>query len=118
MPTKKWLYERITRSPQTTILRGFTYTKPVKAIMLADGESISVQASEVSYCTPREDVAAWQAVECGFPSFHPSPKLMEYCENPERPTETIYAYVPVDIVLAEIEAHGGIDPDDSPSQQL
>lgn len=83
------------------------------AIKLADGETISVQASEIHYCSPRVSGANWESVECGFPSFRPSPALMQYAETPTDPTKTVYGYVPIEIVLAEIEAHGGVHPDDS-----
>ena len=33
---------------------------------------------------------------------------MAYCEIPETPTETVYGYVPVGIVEALIESHGGM----------
>lgn len=49
-------------------------------------------------------------VEVGFPS-HPFPEALVYKEDPLVPDEdTIFAYVPVEIVLGWIFKHGGIAP--------
>ena len=78
-----------------------------------DGFSISVQGSSFSFATPREDNPAngYTHVECGFPSTTPKTKeLREFAElcGTEFYTETVYPYVPVELVEAELEAHGGI----------
>ena len=82
-------------------------------IICNDGFSISVQGSSFSYATPREDNPAngYTHVECGFPSTTPKTKeLREFAElcGTELYTETVYPYVPVELVEAELEAHGGI----------
>ena len=48
-------------------------------------------------------------VEVGFPSEQPEPwdDWRGYCEDTDRPTKTVYSYVPVGMVAALIEAHGG-----------
>lgn len=33
---------------------------------------------------------------------------MEYAENPDEPTDTVYGYVPVSVVEAVINSRGGI----------
>ena len=33
---------------------------------------------------------------------------MRYCEDPETPTETVYGYVPIELVETLIAAHGGM----------
>ena len=33
---------------------------------------------------------------------------MDYCENRDEPTETVYAYVPAAVIIDVIEKHGGI----------
>ena len=78
-----------------------------------DGFTISVQASEGSYCTPREDYprTPYTNVECGYPSSTPTTKaLREYAElcGTDDYCRTVYGYVPVEIVEAELDAHGGI----------
>lgn len=87
-------------------------------IILADGESVSVQANEYAYCHPREnqswsDLLHYHSVpyyeyELGFPSFVDA-VWMEYAEQPEKPTDTVYSYVPADVVQEVLDAHGGID---------
>jgi hypothetical protein len=77
-----------------------------KRIECADGVSLSVQAGHHAYCSPRENYVFWHEVEVGFPSVEIK-ELMRYAEEPERPTETVYGYVPVALVEHIIESHGG-----------
>lgn len=81
--------------------------RQVRPIKCADGLELSVQASCTHYCTPRDSVGPWVAVEVGFPSERVE-ELMEYAENPNEPTDTVYGWVPVEVVEAVIEKHGGI----------
>lgn len=70
---------------------------------------MSIQAFDGAYCTPRENAAVpYSHVELGYPSQH-DPLLDEYCEDPSYPTDTVYAYVPIEVVNALIEKHGGPD---------
>lgn len=78
-----------------------------KRITCLDGFSLSVQASHYHYCSPRSNEGPWSKVEVGFPSAKPR-FIMEYAENPDNPTETVYGYVPVELVNKLIESHGGI----------
>ena len=88
-------------------------------IVCADGFTMSVQARKGAYCTPRCDYPAFPHthVECGFPSSTPmTAELRGYAEalcgcyeNEECDfTETVYGYVPVETVMAELKEHGGI----------
>jgi hypothetical protein len=79
------------------------------AITMADEEEISVQGSHFHYCIPRVDEAVWTHVECGFPTFRPSDAMMEFAEDAENPQYTVYPYTPIEIVVDEINAHGGVD---------
>lgn len=84
------------------------YSFPLaKRIECEDGFSISVQASHGSYCSPRTNIGPWYQVECGFPSDIPT-EIMHYAEQPEEPTETVYGYVPIELVEELIAAHGGM----------
>ena len=76
-------------------------------ITCADGFSLSVQASHGAYCSPRRNVAEWYQVEVGFPS-EPPEAFLSYAEDPDRPTDTVYGYTPIELVVAEINRHGGI----------
>ena len=79
-----------------------------KRITCADGFSMSVQVHEGAYCSPRNGVGPmWSQAEIGFPSERPSEAIMTYAEEPDRPTDTVYAYVPLELIDAEIQAHGG-----------
>ena len=77
-------------------------------VVCADGFSMSVQAHNGAYCSPARDYAdPYTSVEVGFPSKE-EPLLMDYCEEPENPTETVYAWVPVQVVTNVIAKHGGM----------
>jgi len=77
-------------------------------VVCADGFAMSVQASESAYCDPRENNAEhYTEVEVGFPSIK-EPLLMEWAEDPRRPTDTVYAWVPCERVSLVIAKHGGM----------
>lgn len=89
--------------------KGYSSTFP--RILCADGFSMSVQAHWGAYSIPRDDFAcSYRAVEIGFPSMI-EPLIMDYCDNPEDPTETVYGYVPIELVVKVIEKHGGFHND-------
>ena len=77
---------------------------PVAAIVCGDGFEVSVQAGRFIYCTPRQHQGPWTHVECGFPSAVVL-EWMEYAEDPGRPTETVYAQVPIDVVARTLLDH-------------
>lgn len=73
-----------------------------------DGYSISVQASSFHYCKPRlNGIRDYESVELGFPSTEDE-LINEYAENDSIYTQTIYGYVPIEIVEKLINKHGGI----------
>tara|TARA_R110001583_G_scaffold94471_2_gene238064 strand:+ start:4386 stop:4733 length:348 start_codon:yes stop_codon:yes gene_type:complete len=79
-----------------------------RQVVCADGFKMSVQAFAGGYCTPRIDGAdKYEEVEVGYPS-EPEEMLMEYAEEPDAPTQTVYAYVPVQVVTNVLAKHGGI----------
>ena len=79
-----------------------------KTVICEDGFDMSVQASSFHYCSPREDKRhAYTSVEVGFPSDE-EPLLMQWVEDPDKPTETVYGYVPAAVILAVIAKHGGV----------
>ena len=92
---------------------GMEIRSSMPRLFLNDGVSLSVQAGEHLYCSPRSNKGPYTQVEIGFPS-EPLPELfMPYCEKPDNPTETVYAYVPLELVLFYIGSHGGIDAERS-----
>ena len=80
-------------------------------VVCADGFSMSVQASEYSYCSPRGNRAHnYYEMEIGFPS-EMEPDIMEWAEDASCPTQTVYGYVPVEVIDAVIKKHGGFKED-------
>jgi hypothetical protein len=77
-----------------------------KRITCKDGFSLSVQATHGAYCSPRQNIGPWHLVEVGFPSAEPE-LIMSYAESPDAPTETVYGYVPVELVEQLIALHSG-----------
>lgn len=82
------------------------YLRHVDQVVCADGFTLSVQASSGHYCHPRDSEGPWDKVEIGFPSERVE-AFMPYVEDEERPTDTVYGYVPIELVVAAIAYHGG-----------
>lgn len=81
-------------------------------LLLADGTKLSIQAGETHYCEPRQnsvngDYNEYEEFEIGFPS-SVIEEIMEYCEDSDDPTSTVYAYVPKDTIRQLIAARGGV----------
>lgn len=80
----------------------------IARIKCTDGFNLSVQCNSANYCSPREDHSSYYSlVEVGFPSAPPT-KFLNYAEDQENPTGTVYGYVPIELVADEINSHGGI----------
>ena len=89
------------------VICGKEYPNILPRIECVDGFNISVQASEGHYCSPRENKAwAYNSVELGYPS-EMDDLISDFAEDSET-TETVFGYVPIDIVNKLIEKHGGI----------
>jgi hypothetical protein len=85
-----------------------------KKIICKDGFTMSVQANEGAYCSPRVDNAErYVAVEVGYPSVR-EPLLMEWAENKDEPTNTVYGWVPSERISLVCIKHGGIVSGDLP----
>lgn len=78
-------------------------------ITCSDGYNVSVQASEFHYCAPRDYLSdgRYSAWELGFPT-QADDILTEYAEEPGNPLQTVYGWVPTEVVDALIEKHGGL----------
>ena len=85
---------------------GYQKTRP--RVFCNDGYNISIQAGSGIYCTPRanREDGMYFTVELGFPS-EEDELINEYAECTDY-TETIYAYVPVEVVEKLLRKHGGI----------
>ena len=86
-----------------------SYQKPRKYVHCADGFNMSVQASKGCYCIPKANgkKTVYSAVEIGYPSEREA-LLDEYAEDKERYTETVYSWVPSQLVALIIAKHGGM----------
>lgn len=94
---------------ETEGLLGKAIPMVTPAVVCKDKFMMSVQASSYTYCNPREDKAwPYKNVEIGFPN-QKEELIMKYAEDPNDPTETVYAHVPVEIVNKVIEKHGGLE---------
>ena len=84
-------------------------------VVCADGFTMSVQASENHYCSPRVNgqEVIYGRVEIGFPSER-EPEFDEYVEDLSQDgkdidwTGSVYGWVPSDIVALVIAKHGGM----------
>lgn len=81
-------------------------------IECVDGVSLSVQADEGMYCRPRTDEGPHYEVEVGFildadgATVTPPDTWKKYVDDEDFPSD-VYGYVPVELVEAFIELHGG-----------
>ena len=93
-----------------------------QVISCKDVFTMSVQGAEYSYCKPREDYPdkPYTNVECGYTSSKPTTMaLLAYAElcGTDDYTETVYGWVPIEVVQAELDAHGGIVEGCMPSNE-
>ena len=88
--------------------------KKYKRVKCKDGFTMSVQASSTAYCSPRVNGGRYYEVEIGYPSQR-EPLLLKYAEEPKKPTNTVYGYVPVGTVYLVITKHGGMIGGEVPS---
>ena len=87
------------------------YTNPhnIKVECL-DGFNFSIATGAHAYCSPREDEPeAYSEIELGYPSSN-DVLIYLFAEETGKPTDTVYPYVPVNIVKQLIKKHGGLVP--------
>lgn len=89
--------------------RGLSFPENRRWITCKDGTTLSVQAGNSQYCTPRKNNGPWTHVEVGFPSKRLD-QLMPYIDGSENsnPMKSVYGWVPLEIVAAAIDECGGI----------
>lgn len=79
-----------------------------KPVLCADGFKVSIQGgTSFHYCHPRRHCDEYKEVELGYPSMEDD-LIIEYAENSAAPTQTVYGWVPIEIVEQLVEKHGGI----------
>lgn len=93
-----------------SIHNGFEYRSSIPAVTCKDGYKVSIQAGEMLYSIPKENRGPWSHVELGYPT-EEDDRLDEYVEDPDRPLDTVYGYVPIELVAQILDDHGGVDFD-------
>jgi hypothetical protein len=96
--------------------------KPNEPVVCADGYTISIQASEFTYCSPRTTgcVDGYIACELGFPS-EADELINKYAEPTAFGSEdidytaTVYPYVPAHVIQALLAKHGGMVSGECPN---
>lgn len=81
-----------------------------KRILLNDGNSLSIQASDGHYCSPRidlDDYSEYNQFEIGFPSCHID-EISDRQDGSGDHTESVFGYVSKEVIEALIEARGGV----------
>ena len=78
-----------------------------KQLEMKSGFSVSCQASQGNYCSPKNNTGPYDMVELGFPNAV-EPLIAGFAEDPDNPTGTVYGWVPAHIVKALIMKHGGL----------
>ncbi|AUR87627.1 hypothetical protein NVP1101O_216 [Vibrio phage 1.101.O._10N.261.45.C6] len=81
-------------------------------IELKSGLTLSIQAGEGNYSSPRTNFKhpqfqRYKEFEIGFPS-KMVPEFMPYCEDEDKPTDTVYGWVPREVIQKVINQNGGI----------
>lgn len=86
--------------------RGYNAAPRINCV---NGQSVSVQGSSTNYSTPRKDNAnSYSKLELGFPSDTPPKYILKYAEDVNIPTDTVYGYVPIELVVDMLNEAGGI----------
>ena len=85
-----------------------TETGHFPMVTCKDGFSISIQGATYNYCEPRDNSRVYSQVELGFPSAS-DPLIQPYAEDLSKPTDTVYPYVPANVVRKLLDKHGGTD---------
>lgn len=87
-----------------------SWTAVTKGFHLKDGTTLSIQASDGHYSTPRADLSynQYTEFEIGFPS-KVFESILPYAEDPTEPTGTFYCYVPKEIIQDLIDSCGGVE---------
>jgi len=86
-----------------------------RRVVCKDGYSVSIQAHDGAYCSPRQDGAEYYSlVELGYPN-QPDSLIERYAENLDEPRDTVYGYVPVNTVYLLLTKHKGIIEGDVPA---
>lgn len=113
-------YRKIIKNPPEWIISNDPISNIMRPwIVCEDGFKVSVQASSFHYCSPMENLLDrdYEKVELGFPSVEDS-LIIDYAEDPDDPTQSVYGWVPIEVVEELVEKHGGIKMADPKSMKI
>ena len=88
------------------------YITQAPLLHLKDGTTLSVQVGPGLYHTARtgdDGKQLYTHVEVGYPTGPIPPSWMPYCEDKLAPNNTIYSFLPIELVHYFIASHGGVD---------
>lgn len=86
---------------------GNPYLEHTPKAKCADGFEVSIQASHLHYCLPRNSFGPWTHVELGYPTA-PVPSLRQYRDGSSPDTDNVFGHVPVEKVARVLIRHGGL----------
>lgn len=108
----------ITLEQLAALIRRIDEYTPCEHLTCRSGLTLSVQGSRSNYSSPRQaNARVYSHVEVGYPS-ETVPELMEYIESsycsvrdefiPGDPTQSVYPWVPAELVCRVIASRGGL----------
>lgn len=97
-----WVQSHV-KSGKVTRFQDYENRQPAPHIKCNDAFTMSVQASEVHYCTPRDNKGPYSAFEVFCESEH-EPLLDEYRYSEDEPCSN----VPLSVICKIIIKHGGV----------
>ena len=106
---------KITTLSEDPLMKHMMTSSRLPHIVCEDGFTMSVQVGYSLYSEPKKVAKRYSKVEIGYPSDH-EPLIEKWAEftpfeDDEEPdyTDTVYPYVPVEVVDKVLKKHGGID---------
>ncbi|MDP3936704.1 MAG: hypothetical protein Q8R92_01055 [Deltaproteobacteria bacterium] len=86
------------------------YMDNIPIVECGNGLTMSVQTGPSHYCQPRDGFGPWFEVEVGFPSAKVD-EFMPFIDGKDSdPTDTVYGFVPINLVAEVIAKNGGMKP--------
>jgi len=77
-------------------------------VVCNDGFRMSVQGgTEGHYCIPRKHCNQYDCVEVGYLETKEE-SLFPYADDVENPADSVYGFVPIEVVEEIVKRHGGI----------
>ena len=84
----------------------------IPALYCRHGVSLSVQASDFHYCTPKANIGPYTHVEIGYIELNGERYCPPEFEKYQEPvSKSIYCFVPIELVEAFIFSNGGLSND-------